>query len=128
MTAVVKPFTDSAASNPVVLVKINAAFADSKDSFKPLPCLENSKVASEASLKDVPVFLAMSKMPELTSFKFANVSPPIVLIWVRASSTSFVEAIKFLNAEVIKLIVPTEAPNANTRAFAASIDFVNSSA
>ena len=54
--------------------------------------------------------------------------PRIVFIEVSCFSTCIVVVTRSLNAFVTVVKTPTDAPKAKTRAFAASIDFVNSSA
>ena len=122
----VKASTLDFASNPLNLVKINAAFVLFIVSSTPKPCLESSVAASATTEKDWAVFFATEKREPLNFCKSLVDKFNSTFISARLFSTSIVELTKDVIALSTAKIAPAEAPNAITRAFEASKLLLNS--
>ena len=128
LTAAVKPSTACAASRPESLANTIESLSLIITSLAGKPWRLNSRAASDTALKELPVSLATSKISFLNLFSSVLEFCKTLFISASDFSTSIVVVIKDLKPCTTELRTPTEAPNANTRALAASIDLVNSSA
>ena len=88
LIAAVNPFTDSAASIPVSLVRVRASLVLLRVSSIERPCRENSRAASAATLKLDAVFFATAKSLFPNPSKVAEEAPRTTFISVNVFSSS----------------------------------------
>ena len=128
LRAAVIAVAESAKSIPAIFAKTNESFVRFKVSSTLKPCLANSKAALEASAKLTETEFAALNISEEKLVKLLELRFKIEFISAILLSTSTVDVTNKSKDLCTTKIAEAEAPNANTRALAAAIDFSNSEA